>query len=174
MPIPSVETDRLILRPHRLEDFAVVRAMSADPDVMRYMGSGATQTEEDAWSKFLRFAGYWHYLGYGYWAVEEKISGRMIGDVGFSEKKRDRGPEFCDVPEMGWALSPSAQGKGYATEAVNGAIGWGRESLGNIRVICLINADNAASIAVARKCGFREAANILSAGRPRLVFDRVL
>jgi len=174
MSIPTVETERLILRPHRLEDFANVRAMSADADVMRYMGSGALQTEEEAWSKFLRFAGHWHFLGYGYWAVEEKASGMMIGDVGFSEKKRDRGPEFRDVPEMGWALSPSAQGKGYATEAVNGAIDWGRRALGNIRVMCVINADNAASIAVARKCGFREAANILSAGRPRLVFDRIL
>ena len=53
MDIPVIETERLILRGHRIDDFPSYAAMWAEPVVTRFIG-GAPLSEEDAWAKFLR------------------------------------------------------------------------------------------------------------------------
>ena len=174
MLAPTVETERLRLRAFRADDFASFAAMYADPEVVRYTGDGRPRSEEESWSTFLVIQGHWHYLGFGAFAIEEKATGHLIGDVGFTERKRDRGEELAGVPEMGWALMASNFGKGYATEAVRAALQWGREHFGPSRVIALTTADNLASIRVAEKCGFAEFRRALSAGRPRVYFERML
>jgi RimJ/RimL family protein N-acetyltransferase len=54
-----------------------------------------------------------------------------VGDIGFADFKRDfEGAEKFDLkglPEMGWVLSPSVHGKGYATEAVSAALAWAED-----------------------------------------------
>lgn len=174
MNIPTIETARLILRAPELADFDAYAALGTNPDFMRFMGDGPLRNEEESWSGFLRMAGSWAIAGFGTWAIVEKASGRYIGNTGFIERKRDRGPEFKGVPEMGWAIDPAAVAKGYATEAVLAAIAWGRQHFGPVRVIALINDENTASIKVAKKCGFQQFKRDLSAGRPRLFFDRLL
>src|ERR1700722_8551273 len=89
--VPLLETPRLTLRPHRMEDFLHSAAMWADPKVAQYT-SGKPLTEEESWTKFLRYAGHWQLLGFGYWAVEEKATGDFIGEIGFADYKRDRQP----------------------------------------------------------------------------------
>jgi RimJ/RimL family protein N-acetyltransferase len=86
--------------------------MWADPIVTRYFG-GKVLTEEEAWTKFLRYAGHWSLLGFGYWAVEEKATGNFIGEVGFCDYKRDIESLLKNVPEIGWVLASGAHGKGY-------------------------------------------------------------
>jgi RimJ/RimL family protein N-acetyltransferase len=148
--------------------------MRTDPAVMRHLGDGATKSEEEAWSSFLQVAGHWQMTGFGSWAVEEKASGNVIGSVGFQDRKRDRGPELRGLPEAGWMFARSAWGKGYATEALRSALSWAKMHFGAIRVIALTTHDNLASIRVAQKCGFRKNGPIVSAGRPRLLLDRML
>ena len=103
--IPIVETARLRLRGHRAEDFDDCAAMWADPSVVRHIG-GRPFPAEETWTKILRYAGLWALLGFGYWAVEEKASGRYVGDVGLADFKRDVQPSFDGAPEIGWALAP--------------------------------------------------------------------
>lgn len=174
MTVPLLTTERLILREHRLDDFPAYAAMRSDPAVMRYLADGGTLSEEDAWAGFVKIPGLWHLLGFGTWAIEERQSGQFIGGVGFNDRKRDRGEDLAGIPEMGWSLATSASGKGYATEAILAALDWGRGWFGAARVIALVNDENLASIRVAEKCGFREFKRDLSAGRPRIYFDRVL
>ena len=174
MKITTLETSHLILHTHTLEDFPAHVAMRADPKVMRHMAAGKTEAEDAAWNSFLRFPAHWQYMGFVTWAIEEEESGHFIGDVGFAERKRDRGPELKGIPEMGWSRVSDAFGKGYATEAVRAALAWGREKLGPVRVIALTSEDNIASMRVAEKCGFEEFKRDLSAGRPVRVFDRIL
>jgi len=77
---PVLESARLKLRAHGLDDFARCAAMWADPVVARYIG-GKPLSEEEAWTKLLRYAGHWSVMGFGYWAVEEKETSRFIGEL---------------------------------------------------------------------------------------------
>ena len=153
--IPILETPRLRLRGHRVDDFDACCALWADPEVVRHT-TGKPQTREEVWARLLRYIGHWELLGYGFWALEEKASGNFIGEVGFADFKRTLDPPLGDTPEIGWVLVPGAHGKGYATEAVRAAIVWGDEHLGAVRTACLIHPENAASIRVAGKCGYGE------------------
>ena len=153
--VPILETERLRLRGHRLDDFAASAAMWADPIVTRHIG-GMPLSPEEAWAKILRYAGLWSLLGFGYWAVEEKASGEFAGELGFADFKRDLEPSLGEMPELGWALVSRVHGKGYATEAVRAAIAWGDQHFGAVRTACIIHPENIASLRVAEKCGYRE------------------
>src|SRR5690242_18830997 len=117
----TIETPRLLMRPHTLADYAATAAMWAEPAVVKYI-SGTPSTPEQSYSRLLRYAGHWEMLGYGYWVVEDRASGRFIGEVGFADYRREIDPPLHGMPELGWALAPDAHGHGYATEAVKAAI----------------------------------------------------
>ena len=173
--IPILSTPRLVLRAHTLADFAAYAAERADPVVMRYMGKGDLLTEEESWTRFVGIPGHWDLLGYGNWAVEEKATARRVGIIGFTDKKRPPEHPASGAPEMGWSLAAAAHGKGYATEAVQAALAWGRDFFRpGARIVCVISTDNAASIRVAQKCGFQQFATASRYGLGRLVFERTL
>ena len=169
--IPGLETERLLLRAHRLEDFAECSAMWGHAEVARYIG-GRPFPPDEVWTKLLRYVGHWALLGYGFWVLEEKGTGRFVGEVGFADFKRDIQPPLAGRPEMGWVLAPWAHGKGLATEAVRGALGWGATHLPSARTVCLISPENLASIRVAEKCGYREFQRTTFKGQPTLLFER--
>ncbi len=172
LPVPELRTDRLVLRGHRLADFDDCRRMWGHPDVVRHIG-GEPLSRERVWTILLRYVGHWALMGYGYWVVEDKATGRFLGEVGFAEGKRDIDPPLEDVPEMGWVLVPEAQGRGLATEAVRAALAWLEEQRGARRTLCIIDPENAASIRVAEKCGFERRATIVYKDEPIVVFHRV-
>jgi RimJ/RimL family protein N-acetyltransferase len=169
--IPILETQRLKLRGHRLDDFIHCAAMWADPNVVRYVG-GKPLTEEDCWTRLLRYVGHWSLLGFGYWLVEEKATGNFLGEVGFAEYKRELEPSLKEIPEIGWVLASHAHGRGYATEAVRASVAWGDANLESPRTACIVAPENLASIRVAEKCGYREFQHTIYKGRPTLMFFR--
>jgi RimJ/RimL family protein N-acetyltransferase len=63
-------------------------------------------------------------------------------------------------------------GKGYATEALAAVLVWGDARFSDPRTICLIHPDNAASLRVAQKCGFREWQRATYRNEPTIVFER--
>jgi RimJ/RimL family protein N-acetyltransferase len=142
----KLETDRLVLRMWREEDFEAYAQMCADPDVMRYLG-GKTFDRTEAWRHMAMLIGHWHLLGYGHWDVEEKESGRFAGRLGFLN------PAGWPGFEIGWTLAREFWGKGYATEGARRALTYAFEELDKPHVISLIHADNRASIRVAERLG---------------------
>jgi RimJ/RimL family protein N-acetyltransferase len=166
-----LDTGRLRLRAHRADDHSGCLAIWSDPDVTRYIG-GQPVSSEDAWKRVLRYAGLWSLLGYGYWAIEDKTSGRYIGDVGYADFKRDMLPALDGMLECGWVLAPAAQGKGYATEALLAIMAWAQAHLAAPRMACIIAPDNLASIRVAAKAGFRRWQDTTYHGEPTVVFIR--
>lgn len=174
MNIPVLETARLVLRGHTLADFEPYAAMWAEEKVTRWVGEGRPARRDEAWMRFLRFSGHWALMGFGFWAVEEKSTGAMIGEAGFVDLKREYHETLKGVPEIGWLLASAAQGKGYATEAARACLQWGRAHFGPVRMIAAVSVENTASIRVAEKCGFRECLRCEFRGRPAVVLDRVL
>jgi RimJ/RimL family protein N-acetyltransferase len=169
--VPVIETARLRMRAHRADDHAECLAIWSDTEVVRYIG-GRPFTSEEVWKRLLQYVGLWSILGYGYWAVEEKASGRYIGDIGFADFRRELEPSLHGMLEFGWVLAPHAHGKGYASEAVAAAVAWGDQHFGDLRAVCIISPDNLPSIRVAEKAGFRHWQDTTYHGSPTLVFSR--
>jgi RimJ/RimL family protein N-acetyltransferase len=170
--VPTLITERLILDAHRREDFADLAAMWADPAVVRYIG-GTPRSQEDSWGRLLRYIGHWQLLGYGYWAVREKVSGNYIGDIGFADFHREIDPAL-DTPEMGWVLNAAAQGKGYGTEALLAALAWATDHFPQGKTVCIISPENRPSLGLAKKAGFVENHRSEYHQRPVVVMQRWL
>ena len=168
--VPIIETSRLLLRPHRPDDFADCAAMWADPGVTRHIG-GKPFSPEEVWARMLRYAGHWSWMGFGYWAIEEKATGAFAGELGFADYKRDIA-SIQNLPEMGWVLASTMQGQGYATEAVRAALVWGDARFESPRTVCIVDPENLSSIRVAEKCGYREFERTTYKGHPTIVFAR--
>ena len=151
--VPRIATERLVLRAHRAGDFDASLEMWSDADVVRHIG-GVPSTAADAWSRLLRYGGLWRFLGYGYWAVEDRATGRFIGEVGFADFKRDIGEHLDGMPEAGWVISPSWAGRGYATEAMCAALEWFDQNMPGTESFCMIAPANGASNKVAQKLGY--------------------
>jgi len=168
---PTLETERLRLRAHTKDDYESLIAVWTDETVAAAFNNRVFSREE-CWHRLLRYCGHWPAMGYGYWAVEEKTTGRMIGDVGFADYKRIIEPSLGDAPEAGWTLIGATHGKGYATEAMRAAQTWGDTHFASPRTVCIITPDNAPSLSVAAKLGFAEYARGDYQG-PILLLERV-
>jgi RimJ/RimL family protein N-acetyltransferase len=147
--VPTLETERLRLRPFRPSDFTDYSAMYADPEVLRYLvGSGGRPWARDrSWRHMAFLQGHWQLAGSGSWAVEHKASGAFVGVIGFSE------PEGWPGLELAWTLARRWWGFGYATEGARAALAFAFTRWKRERVISLISPDNQRSIRVAERLG---------------------
>jgi RimJ/RimL family protein N-acetyltransferase len=169
--VPVLETERLVLRGHRVGDFDDCLALWTNPEVTRFIG-GKPSTQEEVWSRLVRYVGHWALLGFGYWVVTEKESGRFMGEIGFADFRRVIEPSLDGVPEIGWVIAPHGHGKGYATEAARAVVAWGDGHFGPVRTACIIAPENGPSIRVAEKCGYREFQRTTYKGNPTIMFVR--
>lgn len=149
MEIPTITTERLVLRPFRLEDLDAHAAMNADPRVMQHIGE--VQDRAAAFRSMCAYLGHWHLRGYGPWAVEERASGAFIGRAGLV-----RFEPWTDV-EVAFAFAASAWGRGYAGEVAARSLRHAHEVVGARGVASHILAGNAAAIRVAERLGARYA-----------------
>jgi RimJ/RimL family protein N-acetyltransferase len=167
--IPAVviplETERLRLRAFRNEDLDAYAPMCADPEVMRYLGTGVPLSRGEAWRSMAGFLGHWALRGYGMWALEEKATGAFVGRAGFLN------PEGWPGFELGWTLGRAHWGRGYATEAARRALDFAFRELEQPRVISLIRPGNEASKRVAERLGQAPSREIELLGGPVVVYE---
>jgi RimJ/RimL family protein N-acetyltransferase len=159
-----LETERLRLRAFRNEDLDAYAPMCADPEVMRYLGTGVTLSRGEAWRSMAGFLGHWTLRGYGMWALEEKATGTLVGRAGFLN------PEGWPGFELGWTLGRAHWGRGYATEAARRALDYAFRELDQPRVISLIRPANEGSKRVAERLGQKPAEEIELLGGPVIVY----
>jgi len=146
-PGPTLETERLILRPIAAEDFDAWAAFMADEEAARFIGG--VQPRAAAWRGMATMAGSWALKGFAMFSVIEKDTGRWVGRLG------PWVPEGWPGTEVGWGLARETWGKGYATEGATAAIDWAFDNLGWTEVIHCVDPDNLPSAAVARRLGSR-------------------
>ncbi|WP_418887137.1 GNAT family N-acetyltransferase [Hyphomonas oceanitis] len=144
---PTIETERLILRPPRAEDFDSWCAFHADEDVMRHLGG--VQGPELTWRSMCAMTGAWTIEGFSMFSVIEKATGEWVGRLGPWR------PYGWPGTEVGWGLVRSAWGKGYASEGAAAAMDYAVDILGWDEVIHTIDPANAGSIRVAERLGSR-------------------
>ena len=160
----TLETDRLILRMFREDDLDAYAAISADPEVMRYLGDGKPLDRPSSWRQIAMILGHWQLRGYGLFALEEKATGDLVGRAGIFE------PEGWPGFEAGWMLRRESWSKGYATEAARRVLRWAFTDLGREHVISLIREANAPSIRVAERLGERLEGRAVIFGQEALVY----
>ena len=143
---PTLETERLILRVPRIEDFERYAEMFAHEGTSHI---GGPLARGDAWRRFLQMPGAWALQGFAMFSLVEKASGRWVGQAGPWQ------PDGWPGTEVGYSLHPDAWGKGYATEACAASMDWAFDQLGWTDVIHSISPANVASQAVAMRLGSR-------------------
>lgn len=165
-----LETERLVLDLHGIEHFEPLCQLWGDAAVVRHIGQPSTPQE--TWMRLLRYRGLWPLLGYGYWALTEKASGRFVGDLGFADFHRAVEPPIRGIPEAGWVLAGWAQGRGFASEALATALAWLDGQGAHPGSVCLIAPENAPSLRLARRFGFREERVVGFSGQDTLLLRR--
>ena len=146
--IPGLETARLILRGQRPDDSEALAAAYAHGDFARFITREARALNPiEAWRNMAGVAGSWAVSGYGQWIAEERATGLPVGRIG------PWAPEGWPDFEIGWAVFPAHQGKGFAVEGAAAALIWAHEALGRDHVIHLIDPRNLASERIAAALG---------------------
>ena len=143
---PRLESDRLILRMFREDDWRSMHAHYGNPDCTRFT-LGRVLSEGESWRMTATLAGHWLLRGYGPYALEEKAGGEMVGSVGLWH------PVDFPEREIKWAISPAHWGKGYASEAARVVQRMAREVYPERAPISFIHRENQASIRVALAVG---------------------
>jgi RimJ/RimL family protein N-acetyltransferase len=138
-------TNRLILRYPDIGDFDAYAAFMSDERTARFVGG--VQSRSVAWRGFLALAGAWELQGFSMFSVVLRDTGEWIGRVG------PWMPEGWPGTEVGWGIAAEYWNQGFATEAATAAIDWAFDALQWREVIHVIDPENGASIAVARKLG---------------------
>ncbi|HTI64277.1 MAG TPA: GNAT family N-acetyltransferase [Gemmatimonadaceae bacterium] len=161
MEIPTLTTERLVLRALDGEDFPAWAAMNADPEFARVFGYPAPLSAEEAWRALALQIGHWTLRGFGMWAVAEHATPRrFLGRIGFFQ------PEGWPGFELGWALAPEVWGRGYATEGALAALRFAFTTLDRPRVLSLVSPQNIRSAGVARRIGEQIVDRIELRGKP--------
>lgn len=171
-PVPTIETDRLTLRAHRISDLEPLAAMWALPDTARFIGM-QTRSVQDIWKQIQSSIGGWALLGYGYWIVADRKTGAVIGEAGFLEGVRNISPSYSGTPEAGWVIAPEHWGKGYASETLTAMHAWSDARFPRKRSVCIIEPDHAVSIHLAKKFGYKPQYDADLDGDRIRIFERI-
>ncbi|HYH09886.1 MAG TPA: GNAT family N-acetyltransferase [Thermoanaerobaculia bacterium] len=164
-----LETERLIIRPWEPDDRPALRALTDDPEVMRYVHGGLPYTEEEIDEHFTRQARHMREVGVCMGALIERATNRLVGVAG-TQPLGTTG-EY----EIGWWLARDVWGRGYATEAGAAAMRHVFEVLDRPRVLAIIDPPNEPSKRVVGRLGFNYVARRtgveLGHRRPEIVVD---
>lgn len=172
-----IQTERLLLRPPRLDDAADLAVAYSDPETVRYLGDGSTITLAEVEEAIAHWITRWDENGLGLCAIERREDGRVLGRAGFlvwdtavwEPTTFAEAGERAQV-EIGWMLAREHWGHGYATEAARALRDWAIAERGLTRLVSLIRPGNEPSIRVAERIGERHEGEVVMRGLPALVY----
>lgn len=146
--MPTLKTERLIMRPMREGDAADMYDYAHREDVTAYL-LWSPHPSVSYTRDYLKYIESRYTAGDFYdWAVIEKESGKMIGTCGFTKIDAPN-----NVGEIGYVLNPDFHGKGYGTEVASEAVRFGFDILGLHRIEAKFMEGNRSSRHVMEKLG---------------------
>jgi len=149
--IPTLTTERLVLRPFAPEDLEALVEIHAEESFWWYPLRSAMSAEQTA--GFLdRVLERYERDGFGMEALVDRASGALIGWGGLAVP--DFLPEILPAVEVGWRLAGAFRGRGLATEAGAASVDFGFTTAGLERIVSIYEPENAASGRVMEKLGF--------------------
>ncbi len=171
--MPVLQTERLRIRPFMRGDLETIHTILDVELSNAEMGNEGAQSYE-ARRRWLDWAisneeqlAMLYQPPYGDRAVVRKEDGLLIGACGFTpafgpfgqlwSTGEDVPTRAAFAPEFGlfWAISPSVQRQGYASEAAQAMLDYAFSALHLQRVVATTTYDNAASIGVMERLGMR-------------------
>jgi [ribosomal protein S5]-alanine N-acetyltransferase len=144
---PTLETERLRLRPLVPGDAEALHRIQSDPKHMRFYPHPYSREETDDW--IVRTQARYERDGFGLLAVDDRSTGEFLGNVGPVVQEVDGVEEI----ELGWSITPARSRQGIATEAATVCRDWVFDVVGADLVISLIRPENEPSAGVARNVG---------------------
>ena len=151
-----IGTERLVLRPHRMDDLDDLARFHGDPEVVRYVPwpvRDRDATEETLRVKLTQT----ELLAHGQWlvlAVELRSTGQVVGEVLLKWASERQG-------EVGFAFAREAQGHGYAAEAAAAMLRLGFDTCGFHRIVAVVVEGNEPSARLLGRLGFRREARFV-------------
>jgi [ribosomal protein S5]-alanine N-acetyltransferase len=161
IPLP-IETERLLIREFAAGDVDAMAGVYGDPEVMEHVCLGVLDRDRTA-ALLDDYRREQEERGFSTWAVVERESGAVVGDVGFGLYAP------TGEPELGYTLSPSVWGRGYALEAARACVDAAFTHLPQRRLVAKIEPRNQRSLTVAERLGMRTIETIEVGGRPHLL-----
>jgi RimJ/RimL family protein N-acetyltransferase len=145
------ETERLVLRDWREEDWEPFWEGTNTPAVMRWLGGVCDDAKRrGAQDRLLSYA---RDHGHTFWVLERKDDSAIIGFCGLKRSNQEGGP--IGMMEVGWRLREDAWGKGYAKEAARASLDLAFERFGADEVVALTVAGNEGSWGLMQRLGMR-------------------
>ncbi len=151
-----LETERLVLRDWRAEDWEPFLRHTNTPEVMRWLGGPMDEEMQAKIRERLPLVPLEH--GHCFWLVERKddgghLSGEVLGFCGLKKANMAGGP-IGDF-EIGWRLRVDAWGKGYAKEAALASLRAGFEQFAAPEIIALTVMENTGSWGLMERLGMQ-------------------
>ncbi|MFN2491041.1 MAG: GNAT family N-acetyltransferase [Actinomycetota bacterium] len=149
--VPEIRTARLLLTPCSLD---AARASLISPSALEQLVDVEVPVTwppadlRDALVFYVRqLSNDEMHAGWGVWLVVSRDERALAGSVGFKGK-----PDAARAVEIGYGIEAPFRRRGYATEAVQGLLGWGWTQ-GVKRVVAECREDNVGSIRVLERAG---------------------
>lgn len=145
--IPSIETPRLRLRAFTPDDVDPLHRIMGVEEVMCFFPTTTPPTREQTEIFIKRQLEHWGEYGFGWWAVDAKATGHLVGWAGLQHL-----PETNEI-EVAYLIAREYWGQGLAFEAALAGLQFGLEDLGKETIIAVVHVDNLRSYRVLDKLG---------------------
>lgn len=167
-PAVMAEGERIWLRELSEEDVPVLYAIYREPEVQKFVQemTGTLAEEQEKFSAYKRVV--YGFYNCGMWGIFRKSDGKLLGACGLEPKERDGENRF----ELGYVLGTAYTGFGYAAEAVELVVEYGKAVLELERIHALIHPENERSIRTAERACLRLTGRESRNGQEYLHYER--
>jgi RimJ/RimL family protein N-acetyltransferase len=170
----KLHTERLCLRMPTLHDAEALYDLFADEEVMAGLGKEPASAVVDVRAVIEEMIAGWETDGLGAFLLETTTDRQVVGQAGLMifDRRGWTPSTWADAgnhaqPELGWALTRSQWGRGYATEAAAAIRDWASESRSISGLVSLISPDNLRSQRVAERLGATPTETVIPADSKR-------